>query len=249
MKIVTFNIRCANDPDGHSVTERAPRLLKIIEECDPDIIGFQEMRPHWESLICPDYGDKYVIFNKYRDKSNAESSPILYKKDKFDEIDRGWFWYSKTPWVESLGDDAIYHCKRICQWVILRERASDKVFCYYNTHFGFGDDYQVESVKLIKETVDVIGGPAVITGDFNMRPTTPAYAEMVKHFADANMLLEQDDRVTFHGYGKKTEDCRIDYCFITPDTVEATKYRYLNQTFDGKYPSDHYGLYFELHIK
>ena len=47
IKVVSYNIRYTNDPNGRSVEERAPRLKKLLEEYDPDIIGFQEVTPIW----------------------------------------------------------------------------------------------------------------------------------------------------------------------------------------------------------
>ena len=34
IKVVTFNLRCANDPDGHSIDERAPRLKTVLDRLD-----------------------------------------------------------------------------------------------------------------------------------------------------------------------------------------------------------------------
>lgn len=45
VNIISFNIRCSNDPNGHSVAERAPRLAEITARYNADIIGFQEYRP------------------------------------------------------------------------------------------------------------------------------------------------------------------------------------------------------------
>ena len=51
LKVISFNIRCSNDPNGNSVVERAPRLAEITSRYDADIIGFQEYRPRWEEHI------------------------------------------------------------------------------------------------------------------------------------------------------------------------------------------------------
>ncbi len=246
MKVITFNIRCDDDENGHSIVERAPRLKLVLEKYDADVIGFQEVTPEWLELIEQDYAKDYCIFNQYRSKDYAvEACTVMWKKEKFTCVDKGWFWFSKTPWVESLGDDALYHCKRICQWVLLRDKETDKEFCYFNLHFGFGDDYQVESVNLIKTTADVINAPnVIITGDFNMRPDSKAYAEITKYFSDVNTLTANYHGTTYHNYGKVTNG-HIDYCFIS-ERVKAEKYVLIDDLIDGKYPSDHYGVLFEL---
>ena len=48
IKVVSFNIRCANDKNGHSREERAPRLMSAIKSREPDVIGIQEYIPMWE---------------------------------------------------------------------------------------------------------------------------------------------------------------------------------------------------------
>ena len=118
-KVVSFNIRHCDDKDGNSVSERAPRLSRIVLPYDADVIGFQEYSEAWVEYINKDFSDEYEIFNKWRAKSNHESAPILWKKNKFKCIDKGFFWLSDTPEKESRGWDERFNCYRICQWVIL----------------------------------------------------------------------------------------------------------------------------------
>ena len=82
MITISFNIRCANDPDGNSIKERAERLKAVLDKYNADIIGFQEATPEWLDIIKKDYGEKYEIFNRYRDSANLESTPILWKKER-----------------------------------------------------------------------------------------------------------------------------------------------------------------------
>lgn len=91
MKIISFNIRCANVPNGNSVEERSKRLKIILEKYNVDIIGFQETTPEWYEFLLKDYNKEYEIFNRFRDTVNPESSPILWKKERFDCLDKGYF--------------------------------------------------------------------------------------------------------------------------------------------------------------
>lgn len=56
MKYVTFNIRCDYGEDGdNNFVYRKPLILEKISQEKPDIIGFQEVRPHvavWLRKIC-----------------------------------------------------------------------------------------------------------------------------------------------------------------------------------------------------
>ena len=246
LKLISFNIRYGDDPNGNSVKERAPRLAKITGAYDADIIGFQEYTPIWEEPIAELF-DGYEMFNKYRSERELESAPILRKKGKFELLDTGYFWLSDTPEVESRGWDELYNCFRMCEYVILKHIESGKVFTYMNTHYGFGDKGQVASSKLIYEySKKISSNPTFITGDFNMRPTSLGYAEMIKNFTDVNSVTVNDRRTTYHGYGK-VDDEHIDYCFID-SKVKPISLKIIDETIDGMYPTDHYGLFIELEI-
>ena len=246
LKVISFNIRYCDDKDGNSIKERAPRLAEITGKYDADIIGFQEFTVPWEEQIAKFYPE-YEMFSKYRSVHELEAAPILWKKGKFECLGTGNFWLSDTPEVESRGWDELYNCWRMCEYVILKHIESGKVFTHMNTHFGFGDKGQVASAALIYEYSRKISqNPTFVTGDFNMTPSSKGYAEMVKYFTDVNGATVNDRRTTYHGYGKK-DDEHIDYCFID-EKIKPISLKLLDELVDGKYPSDHYGLFAELEI-
>ena len=241
LKVISFNIRYCDDKDGHSISERAPRLRKVMEKYDADIIGFQEFTVPWEKEI-EKFFPEYDIYMLYRSKSELEAAPILWKKDKFELVDKGNFWLSDTPEVESRGWDELYNCWRMCEWVILKDKESGKLFTHMNTHYGFGDKGQTDSSKLMYEySKKISSNPTFLTGDFNMRPTSLGYAEMVKNFTDANAVTANDRRTTYHGYGRVNDE-HIDYCFVN-DKIKPLHLELIDELVDGKYPSDHYGVY------
>ena len=249
LKIVSFNIRCCDDKDGHSIPERAPRLHAAIAPIDPDVIGLQEYRPQWKEHIAQYFGADYAMYNKYRSRKKPESGPILWKRDKFVCVDKGYFWLSDTPEKESRGWDERFNCHRICEWVILREKQSGRCFTFMNTHFGFGDKGQVASAQLIYDYSRRISEhPTFVTGDFNMRPTTPGYARMTELFTDVNAVTRKDLTLTYHGYcPEKHPDAHIDYCFVN-EKVTPVDQKTITTTVNGKYPSDHYGLEIDLEL-
>lgn len=250
LKVISFNIRCANDPNGNSVAERAPRLAEITARYDGDVIGFQEYRPRWEEHIRDHYSEKYDMFLKYRNETvDIEASPILWKKEKLDCLKTGYFWLSDTPEQESRGWDEKYNCYRMCVYVILREKQTGKCFTVMNTHFGFGDHGQKCSAELICEYSRRISDlPTCILGDFNMTPKSIGYARMTRDFQDVNACTAKDWRSTYHGYKPEIiTDMHIDYCFID-DRITPLKHAVIMDTIDGMYPSDHFGLYNELEL-
>lgn len=248
LSVISFNIRCCSDANGNSIPERAPRLHTVTSKYDADVIGFQEYRPEWESHIEKYYSDQYDMFHKYRSQEiDVESSPILWKRDKFDCVNSGYFWLSDTPEVESRGWDEKYNCFRMCVYVILKDKATGERFTMMNTHFGFGDKGQVSSAKLIYDYYQKISThPTVIVGDFNMTPDSAGYAVMTERFTDVNAVTARDFKTTYHAYQPElVTDQHIDYCFIDKSITPLSQ-KIIDDLADGKFPSDHYGLYIKL---
>ena len=250
IRVISFNIRCVSDENGNSIQERAPRLFAVTAPYDADVIGFQEYTPLWEDSINQYFSDKYAFFNQYRtDTGWLESTPILWKKEKFDCLKRGYFWLSDTPEIMSGGWDEEKH-NRICLYVILKDKKDGKTFAFMNTHLGFGEENQVKSVRLIHQYMEKFSlYPTFITGDFNMTPFSRPYAEMVKKMADVNELTVKDRRSTYHGYNRQNNFVEhIDYCFIDKN-VKPIACKIIDELVENKFPSDHYGIYTELEMK
>jgi len=247
LNVISFNIRCCDDADGNSILERAPRLKKILDSYDADVIGLQEYTPKWDEYFRENFSDEYEIFNKYRSEKNFEGVPMLWKKDKFECLKKGYFWLSDTPEVESSGWDEVYNLCRICLYAVLKDKEMGEIFTFMNVHYGFGDNGQVKSSKLLYDYSKKISDyPTFITGDFNMTSDRPGYQEITKYFTDVNMATAKETSHTFHEYGKQAKS-RIDYCFAN-SKVTPVNQKNITETVDGKYPSDHYGLYIELDI-
>lgn len=247
LSVISFNIRYCDDPDGNSIPERAPRLGTVTDRYAPDILCFQECSPRWAPFLEELYGRDYHITIRYRSQEDPEGCPILWRKNRFELLDEGLFWLSDTPDTESRGWDALFNCYRICAYTILREKESGKAFTVMNTHFGFGDAGQISSVELIHSRSRTISPyPTFITGDFNMRPNSPGYGAMARYFTDAN--TSGDWGATCHGYHPEScEPEHIDYCF-TDSRVKALSHQILRDAVDGKYPSDHFGLFLTLEL-
>ena len=253
LKVVTFNILCGvyNETPDHETSKenRAPRLKAVLAPLEADLIGLQEARPRWIPYLEEYFGEDYEIFYKERKVDNPESTPMMWKKSRFDCLDKGYFWLSDTPDVESGGWDT-YGCHRIVCWAKLHDKQEDRDIVFLNTHYGFGDENQVKSSKLIMDHIKLWNLPAFVTADYNMYPASPGYVKLQEMLTNTNEAFGHDDRNTFHGFhSEPTGYGPIDFCFYTPEHFETVGYRRLDQLIDGKFPSDHFGVYSEMEYK
>lgn len=249
IKLVTFNIKCGGK-DIYSIDHRAPLLKTVLDKYDADLIGFQEATPNWMEHIEEDYGAEYEIFNKYRSRNNFESTPILWRKSRFDCLDKGYFWLSDTPDIDAECWDT-WGCNRICMWVKLYDKQEGKTMTFFNTHYGFGDENQIKSGNLILNHFKAMKVDCgFLTADFNMSYNSPGYKLLERNFIDANVATVNDRRHTCHGYDRnRTTGSPIDICFITPGTIVPLTAKRMDDLVNDEFPSDHYGFYFELEVR
>ncbi len=257
LKIVSYNLRVGNDGDGNDIKDRAPRLEKVMNDIDADIMGFQEVNPTWlDTYLIPYFADEYDYIHQYRAESSKEGTPLFWKKDKFELLDSGYFWLSETPDTESKGWGASHY--RICMWAKLKIKATGKTFLFYNTHFDFNDNAHMGSAALIIKKAQALGGfstlPVFFTADCNMQRYGAGYQAMLAAFSDINMDLEDLNYKTGGGYHLDGHEglqsgSPIDYCFYSSDLVYPLKYQIIDEKVDGGYVSDHKGLYIEAALK
>lgn len=243
LKLLSLNIRCTNDPDGHSIPERAPRVAAMLRKYAPDIIGMQEYHRRWEPswhILDDDTYEELIV-----DRGDGEGNVLRWRRDRFETVTKGHFWFADDPNAPSIDWDEKYHKPRICAYCVLKDRQTGTVFTYMNVHYGFGAEGHKKNARLLYDYAQKLGGyPTVIAGDFNLQPGTPGYLAMAQLFTDAN--TEKLEDITFHNYGREAGRI-LDYCFVS-QAVKPLTYTLADDTFEGKYPSDHYGIYLGVEI-
>jgi len=135
LKVISYNIRYANDGENKNISDRAPRLKAVVDKYDPDLFGLQEVTPTWRGILEDYFLDEYDWVFKERN-SGDECTPIFWKKDKFEKVKEGYFWLSGTPDVQSNTWGG--NCYRIVSWVRLKSKSTGNEFLYYNTHSRSG---------------------------------------------------------------------------------------------------------------
>ncbi len=249
IRILSFNIRCAN-VGIHQWDDRIGAVTGAIRAIAPDSFGVQEATPQWMEALreeLPEYAD--VGVGRDDGANRGEFSAIFYLKDRYEGLDYGTFWLSETPDEPSSGWDA--SCKRICTWIVLRNKESGAQYAHLNTHFDhLGIKARKNSADMILAKAAEFDLPAVCTGDFNAVEFSSAYNRLVggqlknaKYSAPDTMSAP-----TFNnGYNIKRFGAIYDHILIN-DGFEARVYRVVTEKFDGMLPSDHYPVYTDLSL-
>lgn len=252
--IASFNIRLSAVDDGsNSWKYRKKHVRDMIRYYDWDVFGMQEVCPEQlEYLACL---TEYEYEGIARDEAvTSEYGPIFYKKDRFEKQASGTFWLSSTPHKLSRGWDG--DCYRICTWVKLRDIRSGKVFAFLNTHLDHvGEEARINSAQLINAWIDenFQDMPVILTGDFNTLPEEPPYQAFSKKLTDTRVITKDahygpKGTFTDFDYTIPFEDLKeIDYIFIN-DHVNVLKTRTIVDSFDRKFPSDHFPIAAEVEI-
>ena len=106
-----------------------------------------------------------------------------------------------------------------------------------------------KGLALIVDRIDSInpeGYPMVLTGDFNMHPDRPEFAELNKRMISVREVAEKTDHLgTFNGWGKKEEgdfDTIIDYIYVKGFSAYPLYETVRKPYMDRKFISDHYPI-------
>ena len=246
LRIASFNIRYHNPNDGvHAWPNRVDRVASTILFNQVDIVGVQEaLKDQIVDLENKLPGYNWVGVGRDDGKEAGEFAPIFYKEDRFEVLESGTFWLSKTPDVPGSKDwDAAI--TRIATWVHFQDNHTNVDFFHFNTHFDHrGAVAREKSAELIANRLRRTVGtsPGLVTGDFNFVETTTGYSVLTQSLRDAmyhSIDPHHGPTGTFSGFevGSDLEN-RIDYIFVT-ENVEVLQHAILSDNWNGAYASDH----------
>lgn len=254
-RIMSFNLRCAND-GKQTITNRSKVAVEIIKQYAPDSFGVQECTPRWKRILATKLDGKYACVGAARDFYGpfTEYSSIYYLKDKYNLIDSGTFWLSETPekrWTKSFDSS----CYRIASWALLEDKETGARYTHINTHL----DHVLESTReqQMKVLIDCVnsvanGSPIIMTGDFNAYEDSSVYAVACQSFNDSKTVAKvSDDGPTFTKYDTLEKDLdkgAIDFVFTSKE-LEVDTYKIIRNTVQDIYPSDHFPVVADIIIK
>ena len=205
------------------------------------------------ATIWPANCTDFAVYSVGRDDGEkGEATPILYRKDRFELLDKGSFWLSTTPdkpgsksWDSSL--------PRVASWVKLKDKTSGRSLLFANTHFDHrGSQARLESAKLLVSQLAKLAGsgekalPVLLTGDFNCTAKQPPYAALTGSEAgEAKLLDAQFISQKPHTGGDSTSNsfealrpgAKIDFIFVRG--LAVTSHQIDDPRVEGRFVSDH----------
>ena len=100
LKICSYNLRMDTPRDGiNAFFNRTPLIAEKLAEYQPDVIGFQEVRPPMRRWLEENL-EGYTIIGTGRGADFLnEANVIAYRTDKFLTMSLDTFWLSDTPYV------------------------------------------------------------------------------------------------------------------------------------------------------
>jgi endonuclease/exonuclease/phosphatase family metal-dependent hydrolase len=259
--VMTFNVLCSFcDVENYDPwIDRLDYFADIFARHNPDLIGLQEP---FEAIdieqileILP--GFEALYFQNDDFLKDYPDSTILYRADRFEVVENGFYWLSPSPddpWTTGFASGG--QLPRLLAWAHLREIATGVELYFASTHFDNNTPSQALSAPLVIERTAEWAGemPVIVLGDFNSQPNDPAYLTLVDETADFAFInafdVASNWRVDTNRDPVPEYDVegRIDHIFVAGADWQVSEWvvdLYSYGDLD-RYPSDHFAIAAEL---
>jgi endonuclease/exonuclease/phosphatase family metal-dependent hydrolase len=259
VKVMSFNIRLDVASDGDNRWDaRKEKVAALMNYYEADFIGGQEVQHHQLQFLKSKLSNyNHIGVGRDDGKEAGEYSCIFYNSKKYKVVEQSTFWLSQTPDTVGMGWDAV--CNRVCSYGLFQSLQTKKMVWVFNTHFDHkGATARMESARLISSKIKTLQAkqnvPVIITGDFNSAPADEPAQYMAAAFTNCRTASEQPaygPADTWNGFqfDKKPEGC-IDYIFISNNKkLTVKKFATITDSFDKKYPSDHFPILATLEMQ
>lgn len=247
LTVVSFNIMAEFlSADGVPPwSERRDKCVELLKEHDPDLVGLQEPTPRQvQFLVDALPGFASLHYPRY----NYTDAALLYRSDRFELVESGFWWLSKTP-DKPLTTGFGNTVPRLVVWALLEHRPTRTRLYAINTHFDNTMPSQVKMAALCQEKLAPMaekGLPMIWMGDFNTDQKRGDFDMLVSNgWKDSYTACPEaspggrDDNVPTFENGK-----RIDHIFHHGPT-KAVEWRRLDT--DPKL-SDHYPILARIRV-
>lgn len=185
--VLQYNVDKAEREEQFEATQwknRVPRVSKLINEVDADIVGLQEMR---EMKGTPSVNrflsefDQYRYILAFRNPSpKAFGQATLYNPAKFFPLQSFSKWFSDTPDVVSdawsnnkdAARGSIVLCTQFMHVYQDKIVQNTSPFWIFNVHFELDEGVKTKSAHKLLTIIEEVaqGQPYIVLGDFNFFP-------------------------------------------------------------------------------
>lgn len=242
--VMSYNVYIKGSGEK-SPENRTDEVVAKIRKYSPDSFGLQEADEGWMERLPAELTEyAYVGIGRNSDNGGGEASPVFYKKDKYELVDSGTFWLSKTPEKASKAWDAMF--KRICTYAVLKDKQTGFTYAHFNAHFDhMGVIARNESVAVVAAKIAEIAPniPVVFSGDLNDNEETDMYSRVLESgLRDTKKIAATAvGGATYHGYSDLlTKELPIDFIFVNNFAKSVESYTVDSEKINGIYPSDHH---------
>lgn len=259
-----FNLHDNNLKVENRWPQRLPRLVEIIQEMHPDIIGAQELYPDTLKDLLRFLGEDFAFYTKPCE--DGELNGIFYRKSRF-ELIQSHVWY--------MNPNSSFSSSDTLTMVQLKDLKTGKVIAVFNTHLAFSKiDKREYQARFIAEKIASFADelPILLTGDFNTFPNRPDLIKLPfydgdyihqiltkQHLKDAREISllghlgplstftnQDQDPSPFKGTG--TPGVFLDHIYVS-NPVSVLIHAVQPGTINGYFPSDHMPVIIDFVIK
>lgn len=250
----TFNIHYLSPRQNRMLwDDRRDAVVEALRLGDADVIGFQEMETfvggHWNrenrqlEWVLRHFPD-YAVTAYGDPRLYPSTQPILYRKDRFEALEQGFFFFSPTP-------ERIYsrpwhgRFPAFCSWSRLYDRTADRSFYLYNLHFDHSSlRNRLRSARLVAERIaarEHKEDGVIVLGDFN----APRLFRPVRIVAENNLTVAPSRGSTFHFNRGINLLPAIDHVLFSAEFGHRSTAP-IRGRFKASWPSDHYPVFVTL---
>lgn len=262
LRVATYNVHYIilfkeTSPWSVGDWERRKGPLDLaFKDINADVIGFQEMESFggrsgsdvnlvldWLLAQNPDFAAAAVG----DPRTFPSTQPILYRQDRLEMLDQGWFFFSETP-------DEIYSrtfngsFPAFASWAMFRDRQTDKTFRTINIHTDYASrSNRLRSVELVADRIAPwanAGETLFVIGDLNARLGD----KTVRILEDAGVTFAPVKGSTYHLNRGLNLFGAIDHIGTVGPVRLIGDPVVIRRRFDGEWPTDHYPVIAEYEL-
>lgn len=256
IRFMTYNI-LRNDHDDKREEEnrwgqRLSRVIKLIQDAQPDVMGLQEVYSGQLTSLLPYIGKTYDFYTGLTN-NDSEINVILFRKDRFKVIaGKGWHMNRQTR-------SGSLTMMQLC------DNQTGNLITFFDAHLAFSNvEERATQASFIAQVIEEYAqkSTVIFAGDLNMFPqrldkkfpfldgeyihrilTKGSFRDardvsILGHLGPISTFTNQDndDPTAFKGVG--TPGVMLDHIYVSKD-VAVIVHAVQPGTVDGHFPSDH----------